>query len=145
MMMDTPNSAELRKLYFDSWHKAKNNQLLSPMETIIVDVISRHPEYHPLFESIESFEAWQHERFQLNSNPFFHMGMHIAIIEQVQIDRPLGVKAVYEKLLKKHGSATIAEHKMMDCLAHCLVASFQDPNVEHKKVYLEALMRLASS
>lgn len=141
-MMENPNPAELRQFYFDAWQKAKAKQILSPMENIIVDVIQRHPEYHALFDNADSFKEWQDERFQLNGNPFFHMGLHIAVIEQVSIDRPPGIKSIYQKLLRKLGDQTSAEHKMMDSLARCLVESFHNPELEHEMAYMEALRRI---
>lgn len=140
--MENPNPAELRRMYFDAWQKAKHQQVLSAMDMIIVDVIERHPEYHALFESEEAFQEWQDERFQINGNPFFHMGLHIAVIEQVYIDRPPGIKAIYKKLLEKVGDQTAVEHKMMDCLARVLAESFHNPELEHEVTYMEALRRL---
>lgn len=140
--MNNNSPSELRKVYFDAFQKKQRHELLTAMESIIVDVIERHPEYQPLFENEQNFQEWQHERFQINGNPFFHMGLHIAIIEQVSIDRPAGVKDIYQRLYLKYGDQTRVEHKMMDCLARFLAESFNSPEKDNERGYLEALKRL---
>src|SRR5690242_16311262 len=115
----------LRQVYFDAWQKELHQQPLSPMEAIIVDVINRHPEYQPIFSEPESFNDLQHEKFALDHNPFFHLALHVTIIEQIMSNRPQGIKDQYERLLKKSGDKTEVEHKMMECLARILVEGFQ--------------------
>jgi hypothetical protein len=140
-MSDTDPSA-LRKIYYDAWQKALHQSPLSPMEAMIVDIIQRHPEYHALF-SAKNFEAFQSEKFDLDHNPFFHLALHVTILEQVGADRPKGIKHQFQRLLAKHQDQTLVEHKMIDCLARVLVASFQAPDPEHELRYLESIARLA--
>lgn len=132
----------LRKVYFDAWQKAIEGAPTSPLEAIIIDVIQRHPEYQPIFKNRDLFEDLQAEAFPIDHNPFFHLGLHVTIIEQVNVDKPPGVRAVYQKLLQKHADKTDVEHKMMECLAKVLVTSFQQNNDASEQLYLQALQRL---
>ena len=139
----TPDPFPLRKIYFEAWQKALNKEILSPLETLIVDVIERHPEYHPLFQSQASFENFQEEKFALKHNPFFHLALHIAIIEQIQTDKPVGIRTIYTKLLKKYSDRTLVEHKMMACLAPILTQNFaSSSNNNNEEAYLQALRTL---
>ncbi|MBS0288557.1 MAG: DUF1841 family protein [Proteobacteria bacterium] len=131
----------LRKIYFDAWQKNQQHLPLSPLETMIVDIIQRHPEYHPLFTD-EHFEEFKAEKYALDHNPFFHLGLHVTIAEQVSADRPQGIQAIFQALLKKHQNKTMVEHKMMECLARVLIESFAKNSASDESQYLEALRQL---
>lgn len=132
----------LRKVYFDAWQKNQKKQPLSEMETIIVDIIQRHPEYHPIFTHPEIFKDLKDEKFPLDHNPFFHLALHVTIVEQVRADRPSGIRELYLQLLTKYGEQTETEHRMMECLAKVLMESFNNDASENDKLYLEAIKRL---
>jgi len=132
----------LRKVYFDAWQKAVNNEPVSALETIIIDVIQRHPEYQAIFANRDLFENLQEEAFPLDHNPFFHLGLHVTIIEQVNVDKPVGVRSIYQSLLKKYHDKTDVEHKMMGCLAKVLVTAFQQNNDANEQYYLQLLREL---
>ncbi len=44
------------------------------------------------------------------TNPFLHMGMHLALQEQVALDRPAGIQAVYRQLGEQLGDVHDTEH-----------------------------------
>ena len=133
----------LRKVYFEAWQKELKGEDTSPLEAMIVDIIKRHPEYQPIFTHPESFENLQDEKIPLDHNPFFHLGLHVTILEQLGADKPTGIRTIYAQLLKKHGDQTLTEHKMMECLAKALVFSFQKGNeTQSEHFYLESLKRL---
>lgn len=139
--MQERDPSAMRKVYFDAWQKEKQKLPLTPMEAIIVDIIHRHPEYQPIFAQ-DNFEQFQMEKFALDHNPFFHLALHVTIAEQVGADRPMGVRAIYQQLLKKYSDQTTAEHKMMECLARVLMESFKRDEADNEKVYLEYLQRI---
>lgn len=140
-MTDNDPSA-LRKVYFDAWQKANENHPLSALETIIVDIIQRHPEYHPIFEDPKNFHSLQDEKFQLDHNPFFHLALHVTVVEQVNANRPGGIRKLYEQLLKKIGDKTETEHLIMGCLAKILKESFLRDEAANEQLYLKAIRRL---
>ena len=138
---DEHDPSALRKVYYDAWQKALSQQVLTPMESIIVDIIQRHPEYHELF-SVKTFDQFKSEKFVLDHNPFFHLSLHVALLEQVGIDKPQGIKQHFQRLMSKYQDQTLVEHKMIDCLARILVENFQNPDPHHEIRYLESIARI---
>jgi hypothetical protein len=53
-------------------------------------------------------------------NPFLHMGLHLAVREQISIDRPPGVRDLLQLLQSRLGDLHDAEHALMDALAEAL-------------------------
>ena len=108
---------ELRRMYADAWQKHCARLPLSPLEAQIAAVIEAHPEYHAAvsgdLEADFTIEAG-------STNPFLHMGLHMSVREQVAIDRPAGVTAIFRQLAARLGDAHAAEHRMLDCLAETL-------------------------
>ena len=79
-------------------------------------VISEHPEYRVIIESAAADLANYSPRSgQLN--PWLHMGLHLAIREQVATNRPAGIAEVHAKLAAHAGGAHEAEHRMLEVLA----------------------------
>lgn len=144
--MNTNNSndpSKLRKVYFDAWQKHLNGALLMPMEAMIVDLIATHPEYHPLFAVQENFERYEQEKFALDHNPFFHLGLHLAIREQVMTDKPAGIRRLYQQLCARHGDAVAAEHQILPCLARLLTEQFNPLDQQsNDATYLEAIQKM---
>ncbi|MGD9842864.1 MAG: DUF1841 family protein, partial [Steroidobacteraceae bacterium] len=86
---------QLRQRYGDAWRKYCNQQPMQPLEAQIAEVIALHPEYHLLFAATVGLpeDNWLPEGG--STNPFLHMGLHLAIREQVATDRPAGIRAAY--------------------------------------------------
>ena len=134
------NRQELRQMYVDAWQKSGNSEILSPLEAQIATVVHDHPEYQPMLEQASLDADFQPEGGQ--TNPFLHMGLHLAIREQVATNRPAGITAIHKHLSQKTGDSHAAEHQMIDCLAESLweAQSANQPPDEQK--YLERLHRL---
>ena len=131
---------ELRQMYFDAWRKSTTGAMLSPLEAQIARVIEDHPEYQPMMTG-ESLEAsFTPEGGQ--TNPFLHMGLHLAIREQVATDRPPGISAIFNSLLVKTGDAHEAEHQALECLAETLWEAQSAESLPDESAYLERLRRL---
>jgi hypothetical protein len=107
-------------MYVDAWQKHRNHQPLQPLEAQIADVIEWHPEYHALFADVENAldKDWLPEGGA--SNPFLHMGLHLAVRDQVATDRPAGIRSAYQTLLTKRSSAHDVEHQIIEYLAEAL-------------------------
>jgi hypothetical protein len=131
---------ELRQMYFDAWRKSKTGALLSPLEAQIATVIEDHPEYQELMTDGKVDASFSPESGQ--TNPFLHMGLHLAIREQVATDRPPGIAALFNALLVKTGDAHDAEHKALECLAETLWEAQRANEMPDENAYLERLRRL---
>lgn len=138
----TFNRNDTRKVFFDAWQKEIHSQPVTPLESIIIDVIKRHPEYQSIFSHQETFENFQLSQNSNQPNPFFHLSLHVAIIEQIQSDRPQGIRDIYKRLLNKYHDQTEAEHKMMEVLANLLHDAAQNPALmADDREYIDRLKR----
>ncbi|HEY8553673.1 MAG TPA: DUF1841 family protein [Burkholderiales bacterium] len=111
---------ELREVFFRAWRKHRNGEPLEGVETLIVDVALRHPEYHALLDDPERHAGRDYLPELGETNPFMHMGLHIALLEQLSIDHPPGVRSYYQTLRAKIPDPHVAEHAMMECLAEAV-------------------------
>lgn len=132
----------LRRYYCTVWEKARAGQPLEPLEQLIAGVINVHPEYQPMLTDAEAAlgREYRHEGGQ--TNPFLHMGMHIAIQEQLGGNRPVGILDVYHQLCQRMGDAHTAEHAMMECLGETLWEAQRNGQEPDEQIYLERLRRL---
>ncbi|MBV8854075.1 MAG: DUF1841 family protein, partial [Sinobacteraceae bacterium] len=85
------NREQLRRMYVDAWRKFSAQQQLQPLEAQIAAVIAEHPEYLPLLQSERDVLGLDFAPEGGQQNPFLHMGLHLAIREQVATDRPPGI------------------------------------------------------
>jgi hypothetical protein len=132
---------QLREMYRSAWRKFKGQHTLSPLDKQIVSVISEHPEYRVIIESAAADLANYSPRSgQLN--PWLHMGLHLAIREQVATNRPAGIAEVHARLAKLAGPHE-AEHRMLDVLAAQMWDAQRSGRPPDENVYLERLRSLA--
>lgn len=130
----------LRRMWAEAWRKRQANDILSPLEAQIADVIAEHPEYHDELGEEKLGKEYRPE--DGGSNPFLHMGMHLAIREQVATNRPAGIRAVFQGLTERLGDPLDAEHRMIDILAETLWTAQRDQQPPDEAAYLEQLRRL---
>ena len=130
---------QLRRAYADAWKKFQQGLPMEPLEQQIAAVIKAHPEYHKMLDQIDT--DWLPEMGE--TNPFLHMGMHLALGEQISTNRPTGIVDCYHALIKKHRSEHEAEHDMMECLAEALWRAQQQGCMPDETAYLECLKQRA--
>ncbi len=133
----------IRQYYIDVWNKAQNNQPLEPLEKIIVDTISQHPEYQSVLVDSDTALGREYLPEMGATNPFMHMGMHIAIHEQLGTNRPAGIREIYGNVIKQCGDPHKAEHQMMECLAEMMWQAQRNGTAPDEKEYLRKLKKLA--
>ena len=131
---------ELRQMYIDAWRKFKTGAALAPLEAQIARVIEDHPEYHAIMNGDLMEASYTPEGGQ--TNPFLHMGLHLAIREQVATDRPPGIAAIFNNLLIRTGELHEAEHSALECLAETLWEAQGKNSIPDEQAYLERLRRL---
>jgi hypothetical protein len=110
----------LRKAYADAWAKHLARSPLTPLEAMITDVVAAHPEYQPIVGDAEAALAFEPGTAETAENPFLHMGLHLAVRDQVAIDRPPGVRELHRALQARHGDVHRAEHALMEALGETL-------------------------
>lgn len=132
----------LRRHYVEAWRKHRAGAPLEPLEHQLVTAIEQHPEYQPLFEGDEQALARDYTPESGQSNPFLHLGLHLAIREQVVTDRPAGIAAVHRELSRRFGDAHEAEHRMLEKLGEALWLSQRSGRPPDEAAYLESLRQL---
>jgi hypothetical protein len=115
--------------------------VLSPLESQIASVIQEHPEYHDVIAHSSTDSEFTPARGQ--SNPYLHMGLHLAIREQLATNRPAGIRAIFEQLAAGCGDPHRAEHAMLECLAESLWEAQRRHAMPDEAAYLEKLRQLA--
>ena len=140
MIQDRDSS---RKFFSEVWEKYKKKMPLEALEQVVLDIISQHPEYHEILENNDTeLAAMEFLPETGMTNPFLHMGMHIAIQEQIGSNRPLGITVLYQQLLLKYPSAHDLEHSMMECLGETLWQAQRNNTMPDEMQYLEQVKKL---
>lgn len=132
---------ELRQMYRDAWQKARDGKPLSPLEAQIAGVIELHPEYQSIVLGDATDKDFPPEGGQ--TNPFLHMGLHLALRDQLETDRPPGVRALHAQIAARSDDAHAVEHRMIECLAETLWEAQGKNTPPDEQAYLERLRRLA--
>lgn len=120
MSLYNPTKDQVRQFFFDTWLKFKAAQPLTDLEKIALEVIQMHPEYHATLDTPEQSMQLQYFPEQGETNPFLHMSLHLSVIEQIAINQPIGIKAIFETLRTKYQDPHLAQHDLMDCLAETI-------------------------
>ncbi len=142
-MLFGENRDQLRLFYVETWRKQREGLPLQPLEALLADVIAAHPEYHPLLTAGDAAQAAEFGPASGGENPFLHMGMHMALREQVATDRPAGIAALHRRLAQRLDDPHEAEHRMMECLGTALWDAQRQGLAPDEAAYLECLRRLA--
>jgi hypothetical protein len=140
--MFSQDRSELRKIFFDAWNHHQENKTLTPMETIIVNIINLHPEYHEILGNENEFIDKNYSPEDGESNPFLHMAMHISIHEQLSTNRPEQITGIYQQLLTKYQDQHTVEHHMMECLGQMIWQAQRDNVMPDETLYTDCLYKL---
>jgi len=136
--MFDPTREQVRETFFGAWRKYRAGEPLAGIETIVLDVILAHPEYHAL---LSDPERYRDEDYAERPNPFLHMSLHIALAEQLSIDQPPGIAARFAKLLARTRDRHEALHEALECLAETVWRAQRDHVPPDAVAYLECLER----
>ena len=136
------NRDQMRRMYLEAWRKFSEQKPLEPLEAQLAAVIAEHPEYIAWLEAGEQALGAEFTPEGGRENPFLHMGLHLAIREQVSTDRPAGIAEIHRLLAARAGGAHEAEHRMIEPLAEALWEAQRSGRVPDELAYLERLRRL---
>lgn len=140
--MFNPSREQVRQFFTEAWGKRRAGGILTPLETMAVDLMEQHPEYHADLESPESTTR-DFSVEQGKTNPFLHLSMHLAINEQLSIDQPPGIKAAFQGLLASR-DAHDAVHIIMEALGEVVWEAQRLGKPLDTDKYLELIRRHAS-
>ncbi|MHB8536115.1 MAG: DUF1841 family protein [Sulfuricaulis sp.] len=144
-MFATPDRGQTREVFFRAWRAWRAGQPLDGVEKLIVDVTLRHPEYHALLDRPEALRERDYFPESGETNPFLHLGMHVAIEEQLAIGQPAGIREHYRAMLARLPDEHAVQHRMMDCLGEMLWQANRRATAPQETVYLDCLRRMADT
>ncbi|HEX3397025.1 MAG TPA: DUF1841 family protein [Steroidobacteraceae bacterium] len=127
---------QLRLAYAEAWAKHLAHSPLAPLEAQIADVIAAHPEYQGIVADAQTAIGFEQDASLAADNPFLHMGLHLAVREQVSIDRPPGIRDLRRQLQARYGDAHLAEHVLMEALGEELWKAQRDGRAPDERQYL---------
>jgi hypothetical protein len=132
---------QLRTTWRTAWERRLSGLPLEPLQAQIAGVIEAHPEYQAFIAS-DAVLQQEFTPVEGRENPFLHMGLHLAIHEQIGTDRPAGIRAIHQRLTRTSGSAHEAEHQMIEILATALWEAQRAGRAPDEALYLERLNKL---
>jgi hypothetical protein len=134
--MFDPSREEVRGMFFGTWRKYRAGEPLAGIETIALQVILLHPEYHAI---LDHPERYRDRDYVDESNPFLHMSLHLALEEQLSIGQPPGIRAAWDDLLERWGDRHEALHQALECLAETVWRAQRERAAPDAAAYLECL------
>ena len=125
-----------------AWERHLGRMPLEPLQVQMTEVIALHPEYHAQLIESPGLAPHVHEDAEAAGRVFLHLGLHLALREQLATDRPKGIAHVHRRLRAAHRESHAAEHRMMNVLERTLWESQSTGRPPDEAQYLEALRRL---
>lgn len=139
-MLFNPTRDQARQFLIEAWRKRREGVPASALEMMAADVIAMHPEYHLLLADPGAVDReWTPEDGAMN--PFLHLSLHLAVAEQLSIDQPPGIRAVFETRLSRYGNAHDVLHDILDCLGETLWRAQREHRPPDGDAYLDCIRR----
>jgi hypothetical protein len=145
MALFNPSRDQVRQFFFDTWAKFRQQQPLTDLEKIGVQVMQMHPEYHAILDDAERYLDQAYFPEMGETNPFLHMSLHLSILEQLSINQPPGIVPAYEALCAKYADEQQAQHDLMDCLAETIWRAQRDKQPMDAEAYLACIRSRSTS
>ncbi|MCA3217330.1 MAG: DUF1841 family protein [Burkholderiales bacterium] len=117
--MFNPSREEVRRFFCEAWRKRQAGEVVTPLEGQALKWVDKHPEHQTLLDDPDAAVGADFSINRGQSNPFLHLSMHMAIEEQLGIDQPPGIRAVFRQLAAR-GDEHGAHHQTMECLGRVL-------------------------
>jgi hypothetical protein len=140
--MFDPSRDQVREMFFETWRKYRAGQPLVGIESLALDTVLLHPEYHDV---LSMPARYRDKEYTDESNPFLHMSLHIALEEQLSIDQPPGIARLFNELLATTRERHAALHEAIECLAETVWRAQREHAQPDAAAYLECLRRRAAN
>ena len=144
MALFNPSRDQVRQFFFDAWAKFRQQSQLTELESIAIEVMQMHPEYHAVLDAPEKYLQQAYFPEMGETNPFLHMSLHLSILEQIAINQPPGISAAYAALKIKHGELHNAQHDLMDCLAETIWQAQRNNSPPDAEAYIACMQAKAA-
>lgn len=138
--MFNPSRDQARQFLIDAWRKRVESLPGTALEMLAADIIAMHPEYHALLMAEDALTRdWTPDDGAMN--PFLHLSLHLAIEEQLSIDQPPGIRALFEARRTQYGDHHAALHDVLECLGETLWHAQRDRAPLDGTAYLECIRK----
>ena len=141
--MFNPSRAQVRDLFFETWRKVRSGEPLAGIETLALETVLLHPEYHRILDASERYREQEYFPELGETNPFLHLSLHVALEEQLAIDQPLGVRMRFARIAQRSADRHAALHAAIDCLAEMVWRAQKDRVPPDAAGYLACLEKNA--
>jgi len=139
---DNQSRDQLRRVYIEAGRKRREGLPIEPLEAQVADVIALHPEYHAALERGDDALDRDYTPESGQSNPFLHLGLHLAVRDQIATDRPAGIRKAFQSVAARLGSEHEAEHRIIECLAEAMWEAQRSGRPPDEAAYLQRVLRL---
>lgn len=120
--------------------KALAKQILQPLEGMIANILTEHPEYDEMLGDEEKAFSDDFLSKNFEVNPFLHLGLHVALQEQLDANRPSGIVSIYQShRMRGQTDEHDLRHRMMQCLSNSLHKAQMAGAMPDETEYLECL------
>lgn len=137
--MFNPSREQVRALFFETWRKYSAREPLAGVETLALEAILLHPEYHGILGAPERSREQEYFPELGETNPFLHLSLHVALEEQLAIDQPVGLCVRFARIASKAANRHAAAHAAIDCLAEMVWRAQRDGGPPDAAGYLACL------
>ncbi len=139
--MFSPSRDEARRFLIEAWRKSREGAPTSDLERLAAKLVALHPEYHPVLEHPEKHADRDYLPESGDVNPFLHLSLHLAVAEQIAIDQPPGIRALFERIRDARGDEHAALHAVLECLGEVVWHAQRHRTAPDAKLYLDCLAR----
>ena len=130
----------LREAWRVAWQRHGQRLPLEPLQAQMAELVAMHPEYQAQVAAAAGAAAGGAAPDP--GNAFLHLGLHLALREQLGTDRPRGIVAVHRRLSAAGHDGHEAEHRMLEVLGQALWDAQRAGRMPDEQAYLDALRRL---
>jgi len=140
-MLFSPTRDQVRQFFAESYYRWQAGLPLEPMQAKAAEVIALHPEYFPLLTNQDALTR-DYTPEDGGINPFLHLSLHLAVAEQLSIDQPAGIRALFALRCRHRGDHHAALHDLVEALGVTLFEAQRSGLPPDNERYLEAIRRL---
>lgn len=139
--MFSPTRDQARRFFVEAWDREKRGLELTQLQRMAAGIVALHPEYHGLLEGGEAAVAREWTPEQGETNPFLHLSLHLAVEEQLSIDQPPGIVALFASLLLSRTDRHAALHEVLECLGETVWQAQRNAAAPDANAYLDCIRR----
>ena len=121
-----------REIFYNVWSRYQEGCQLTPFETSVLDVLLKYPNYIN--------DLGRDKAYDIECNPYFIMGICLAVRDQIKTNRPFGIREWYTEKCHLMGSEA-TEELMMTVLKESVLQAYGSNELPCETLYLKKLQK----